>query len=220
MSPNNTGLQLYIRDRAFHDTTFPDVESWDISRLVEGQRFGVRYISAAPPGGHSLSDCERYEAIWRANVTAVVSALKGEERACLVWVYGPIESDGLLLVMQYVDYWIDRKTSYHFEGFTKHRGPGYYSTWLTFEFDPEVFATMMKDDRLYLELLPISMMFCDDAQVEGLLERPFYKVGVQWILEHNALALSSPRHFEGCYIFGLQDTVDEAIERVRPLCVR
>jgi hypothetical protein len=152
-------------------------------------------------------------------VTAVVSALKGEERACLVWVYGPIESDGLLLVMPYVDYWIDRGTAYHFEGFTMDRGRGYCSSWLTFEFDPEVFAAMMKDDRLYLEVLPISMVFCEDAKVEELLEKPFWKVGVQWVLEHNALALASPVHFEGCYLFGREDTVNEATKRVRTLCI-
>lgn len=209
-------MQLHIRSVPYSETTFPEGDAWAITPQCAPEEVDIQEVSTAP-GEHSLEDCLVYEGQWRERVTSVITALKGEERTCLVWAYGPLESDGVLLIMRYVDYWIDKGTRYHFQGVTYPGGRGYCSTWVTFEFDSETFEVMMRNESLELEYNRLSMILCAHELIGEMLEKPFQKIGVRWILEHDAIALSFISHFEGCYVFGRKATVTRALDRVRSL---
>jgi hypothetical protein len=172
-------------------------------------------ISTAPIGKHPLSECAHYEARWRTVASSVVLALKGETDACIVWANGPFESAGLLPLLKYVECWNENGSRYHIEGFTYPGGHGYYTSWISFEFDVGTFDRMVRDDSIDFELARLAMVICDPRLVDAIISRGFGETRLMWILKHKSISLAFTRHFEGLYLVGPTEVVDARVARVR-----
>jgi len=76
---------------------------------------------------------------------------------------------------------------------------------------------MMKNDELELEWVRLSMLFVPEELVASVLGRPYGEIGLRWVVENHALALTCHRHFEGCYLFGSQEVIDQSIKRIQAI---
>lgn len=219
-------MALYVDVEGYSESRFQEQRgAWDASQLPDPLRraFSTYSICTAPPKKHSLEECPRFEAEWRRIVTDVLFALQGEDLKCVVWAEGNFESDGVQLVMRYADDWNDKGLRYYVEGFTYPGGRGFWRSSVGFEFHKDVVVKMVMDESIDFEFVELTMVLCLPNLIPDILSKPFEHIGLEWILTHDALGVVSIRHFEGCHVVGLTDTVGAAMGRLRrflgPSCV-
>ncbi len=216
-------MNLHIENTRLSDTPLSKLSAWTESAvpLVHGAQVGSWRISTAPPGKHDLEKCTVFEKSWRESAPDVIAALKGAKGMCLVWARGPVESDGLLQVMKYVDKWIDNGTSYYWPGVSSIDGrPGYSDSWLAFEYDEHTYRDMNNDASLDFESVRFSLLVFTDRALTDIITREFEDLGLPWVLDSRALAVVHQRHYEGCYVVGDYSIGAAAVARVAALSKR
>jgi hypothetical protein len=211
---------LYIDEVDLSNTPFTELWGWTGSHLCidRDTRIGSQRISTAPLRKHDLKECRLFEERWRGCAPLLMSALNEPGKSCVVWARGPVESDGLLEIMKYIDRWISNGMRYHFPGITSLDGrPGYYDSWIAFEFDLQTFTEINNDAAISFEQVPLSLLFLKNGSLEELIKCPFEAIAMRWVIERNAIAVVHERHYEGCYIGGESNTLRQAVARVRGL---
>jgi len=213
-------MPLYIGRVLLSEVRMPYGQDWDPARLpVSATSQVLAYeISSAPEGKHDLGLCAEYESVWRRNAPIIVDLLKGDDRSAFVWASGPLVSDGVLVVLRYVDEWNDSGARYHVEGLTSWDGiPGYCTGSVTFEFRKDTFERMMADESLDTEEVYLPMLLVPHKLTSHLRGRPLEAFGLRWLLDNDALALLPMVHFEGYVVLGSADTVTHAVRQISHL---
>jgi len=207
-------VRLHVENVDFWSTQFAEMDCVEVGLTRGVLKSSLRscQLSAAPPGKHDLSKCEGYEAAWRRAVPDVLDALKGGE-SLVLWLTGPMESDGLPLAILYVV----ESHRFHIDAMTCLNRAGYITGCVAFEFQRDSFAVMVNDDELDFEFINIAGITVTEDTFAETIVRPFDKIGAPWVVQHGGIAFVHTRHFEGINIFGLPSSVRSALARVATL---
>lgn len=176
--------------------------------------FKVFRISTAPPGKHDLGHCEGYERQWRKVAPLVFSALRKQLGGFLSWAIGPMEQGELPRLISHV---IDADLRFHIPEVTYDGQPGYVTTWLSFEYQDELFRQLMEDRAVDLEYASISSIALSQDRMNEVFAMPFHQIGAEWVLDTRSIAIAPLSHFEGCYLFGETKTLTNALRAIDEL---
>jgi hypothetical protein len=210
-------MPLYIMEKDVSRTRFRDEKGWDPPRCASMPEVQpVFYSIQTPPGKHGVDMCPLYEGQWRECATRVICALRDESKAYFVWAEGPMEAGGLPDLLPYmVDVSGEHTDRYHIESTTHTEKGSYQRTWVSFEFCEASFQAMAADANLGLEYNCLSLLVFPEQYLDNVIIKPFWSIGADWVLQHDALAIVMHRHFEGGCVFGRRETVEAAVARVR-----
>lgn len=207
-------MPVYFVAVGYESTTFPQAGAWDRGGLCPEKRSELSVVSiGVPPGKHDVDMCPVYEEEWRRRAPSVLSSLNPGGRVSFVWAEGPMDAKGLLEIFPYMaGAGLPR---YHVESVTHILRDSYAYSWVSFEYSREGFESLMRNTEVDLEYTRLRLLWFDERWVSRLVPKPFESIGLAWILDNDALALSFHRHFEGCYVLGRRDTVEGALRRVQ-----
>lgn len=206
-------MRLHVRPIEYSKTALAEWLSGTLEapRLEEASSLKVYRLSSAPSGKHSLTECSEYERTWRSIAADVLGTLKGEHKKCVIWAQGPFDTSGLLPILSYVEQWNAIGLRYHIEGFTYPGGRGYYSSWISFEFERNNLKQIMGDSKIDFANARLAALVCGPALVESIIGIAFDSLGTLGVLQQQGILLASPQHFEGFDVVGLQDVLKAPI---------
>ena len=212
-------MTLYIDDIPWETAAFHRCAEWD-SQLLPGDMatlLATKTIAVCPRGKHDLSLCDGFERQWRQEAGRVLTSITQAEGVCLLWAAGPMEAENLLRVFPHIVGHGETRTRYHVPSVTCDSLIGYCSSWVAFEFCRPSFDDLMSDEDVDLEFTRLYGLVLSEGQLVQVLTRPFWSIGLRWVLENNALAIASHRHFEGLDVAGQRDLVERAVSQVELL---
>ena len=209
-------MRLYMDDCDLKRGAFPEVSSWrtEDARTLQAAALAAKTVTVAPAGKHSLEACETYERQWREIVPELVAVLKGAQRVAVIWARGPMQSNGLPHLMPYIvgtNPWGDR---YHVQAVTFTERHAFTDSWVSFEFCRESYERLMQDDWVDFETVRQYALFFDERAFADTLPQWFGDLGLQWVRQHDAIALAHHRHFEGCDIIAGQEGMSRVLKRI------
>ncbi len=73
---------------------------------------------------------------------------------------------------------------------------------------------MVRVEKLDFELLHMSGIIMSRGAVKEMIARRFEQIGARWVVEHDSIAWTHTRHFEGIDLLGEPGLVEEAMTRI------